>query len=136
MLLYHLVCVAKYRQVIFDTKVDETLKTVCLELGKRYQIYFLEIGTDQDHVHFLIQSVPTYQPTKIVRTIKNLIEREVLARMPEVRKKLWGAEFWSDGYFINTVGRQGSETTIQRYIKQQGKNQHYVMLHKDQLKLF
>ena len=136
MLLYHLICVAKYRQLIFDTRGDEELKNVCLELSKRYQIHFLEIGTDQDHVHFLIQSVPTYQPTKIARTIKSLIAREVLCRMKELRKKLWGAEFWTDGYFIHTVGRQGNETTIQRYVKQQGKNEKYVLLHKDQRTLF
>lgn len=135
-LLYHLVCVAKYRQVIFDQKIDHELKTVCLELSKRYQIHFLEIGTDQDHVHFLIQSVPTYQPTKIARTVKSLVAREVLQKMPEIRKELWGAEFWTDGYLINTVGRQGSESTIQRYIKQQGNNRTYIVLHKDQLKLF
>ena len=53
-LMYHLVFPAKYRKVVFDTKVDETLKNICLEIEKRYQIHFLEIGTDEDHVHFLV----------------------------------------------------------------------------------
>jgi len=30
-----------------------------LDIAQRYEIVFLEIGTDKDHVHFLVQSVPT-----------------------------------------------------------------------------
>ena len=70
-LLYHIVCPAKYRRVIFDTEVDIVLKDVCLDIAKRYEIVFLEIGTDKDHVHFLVQSVPMYSPTQIVQIIKN-----------------------------------------------------------------
>ncbi len=55
-LLYHLVCPAKYRSLVFGTKGDEVPKEVCLEISKRYKINFLEIGTDKDYVHFLIQS--------------------------------------------------------------------------------
>ena len=58
-LMYHLVFPAKYRRAIFDPKVDEKLKEICLEIEKRYEIKFIEIGTDLDHVHFLVQSVPT-----------------------------------------------------------------------------
>lgn len=133
-LLYHLVGVGKGREEWFDLQVDQELKKVCLEISKRYEIHFLEIGTDQDHVHFLIQSVPMYSPTKIARVVKSLTAREILKRFPQLRSKLWGGEFWSNGYFINTVSRQGSETTIQRYVKTQG-HRDYVLLHKDQLTL-
>jgi REP element-mobilizing transposase RayT len=135
-LLYHLVCVAKYRRVIFDQAVDQYFKQVCLNLEKRYELHFLEIGTDKDHVHFLIQSVPTYSPTKIVRTIKSITAREMFAWRPELHRQLWGAEFWTDGYFINTVGKNGTETVILRYIRAQGQDRNYVLLHKDQLRLF
>ena len=54
-LIYHFVIPAKYRRVIFDPEVDDVLKEVCLEIAARYQIEFLEIGTDGDHVHFLVQ---------------------------------------------------------------------------------
>ena len=97
-LMYHLVCPAKYRRVVFDASVDTVLKEVCLEIAKRYAIIFLEIGTDKDHVHFLIQSIPTYSPTKIVKTIKSITAREVFKRVPAVKKQLWGGEFWSKGY--------------------------------------
>jgi putative transposase len=135
-LMYHYVCPAKYRRVVFDQKVDEILKEVCLEIGKRYQIEFIEIGTDKDHVHFLIQSVPTYSPTKIIQIVKSLTARKIFKQVPEVKRKLWGGEFWSDGYYVSTVGRQGSEDTVRNYVKEQGKEDEYQRLHEQQLKLF
>ena len=66
-LLYHLVFPAKYRKAIFDQKVDHELRNVCMEIEKRYEVKFLEIGVDKDHVHFLIQSVLTYSVTNLVK---------------------------------------------------------------------
>jgi putative transposase len=127
-LIYHIVCPAKYRRVIFDAEVDTVLKDVCLDIAKRYEIAFLEIGTDKDHVHFLVQSVPSYSPTKIVKTIKSLTAREIFHRVPTVKKRLWGGEFWSKGYFISTVGRHGNEEAIRQYVKQQGSDKEPVAI--------
>jgi REP element-mobilizing transposase RayT len=121
--------------VVIDEHVDEVLKDICLEIEKRYQIKFLEIGTDKDHVHFLVQSVPTYSATKIVTMIKSLTAREIFRRCPQVKKHLWGGEFWTDGYFASSVGKHGNEDTIGQYVKNQGATYH--QLHKDrQLSLF
>jgi len=134
-LLYHFVLPAKYRRAVFDEHVDEVLKEVCLAIEARYQVKFLEIGTDKDHVHFLVQSVPTYSVTRIVMLIKSLTAREVFKRCPQVKKQLWGGEFWTDGYFASTVGKHGNENTIGSYVKNQGKI--YQKLHADyQLVLF
>ena len=134
-LIYHFVLPAKYRRVVFDDHVDEVLKEVCIDIEKRYQVKFLEIGTDEDHVHFLVQSVPTYPVTKIVMMIKSLTAREIFKRCPQVKKKLWGGEFWTDGYYASTVGKQGNENTISEYVKKQGKK--YQKLYEDrQLSLF
>lgn len=134
-LIYHLVFPAKYRRAVFDSQVDEVLKEVCLDIERRYQVKFLEIGTDKDHVHFLVQSIPTYSVTKIVTMIKSLTAREVLKRCPQVKKKLWGGEFWTDGYFASTVGKHGNEDTIGNYVKNQGKE--YQKVYEDrQLTLF
>ena len=135
-LLYHFVCPAKYRRAVFDRHVDEVLKDVCLEIAKRYPIEFIEIGTDKNHVHFLVQSVPTYSPTQIIRIVKSLTAREIFRRAPEVKKQLWGGEFWSDGYFVGTVSRQGNEETIKKYVQQQGQVEEYQQLHIQQLRLF
>jgi len=131
LLLYHIVCPAKYRKAVLTPMVDEKLKEICQEISLRYEIEFLEIGTDSDHVHFLVQSVPTYSPTKIVRTIKSITAKEIFRQLPEVKKQMWGGEFWSDGYYISTVGAHGSEEQIQQYVKNQG-----VLNQTTQLSLF
>ncbi len=64
-LLYHIVCPAKNRKVVLTEKVDQVLRKVCLEISDRYELVFVEIGSDRDHVHFLMQSVPTYSVPKI-----------------------------------------------------------------------
>lgn len=134
-LIYHLVFSAKFRRVVFDDAVDTVLREVCLGIEMRYDLKFLEIGTDKDHVHFLIQSVPTYSITKIVTIIKSLITREIFRLVPSVKKQLWGGEFWSDGYFASTVGKHGNENVISNYVKNQG--QEYQRLHEDmQLAMF
>ena len=133
--MYHLVFPAKYRRAVIDAAVDEVLKQTCIEIEKRYQVKFLEIGTDRDHVHFLVQSVPMYSVTKLVRMIKSITAREVFRCCPKVKKQVWGGEFWTDGYFASTVGKHGDERLIGEYVKKQGNT--YQRLHRDrQLALF
>lgn len=134
-LLYHLVFPAKYRRAVIDREVDGVLKEVCLEIAKRYQVRFLEIGADKDHVHLLVQTVPTYSVTRIVTVVKSLPAKEVLSRCPQVKKALWGGEFWTDGYYASTVEQHGTEELISKYVREQGGE--YERLHQDmQLTLF
>jgi putative transposase len=132
-LMYHIVCPAKYRRAIFTEEVDNVLKEICDEISKRYEVEFLEIGTDRDHVHFLVQSVPMYSPKKIVQIIKSITAREIFRKCPFVKKQLWGGELWTDGYFVTTVGKHGNEDVIKNYVKNQG-DDLYKELHKAQLK--
>ena len=134
-LIYHLVCPTKYRRAVIDEQVDQVLKAICLSIADRYQVEFLEIGTDKDHVHFLIQSVPSYSPIKIVTIIKSLTAREIFTRVPTVKKQLWGGQFWTDGYYVSTVGPHATEAVIRQYVKKQGQEREYVQLHVQQLKL-
>ena len=134
-LIYHLVCPAKYRRVVFSEEVDTVLKEVCLEIGKRYEIVFLEIGTDRNHVHFLLQSVPSYSPSKVATIVKSITAREIFKRVPTVKKQLWGGEFWSKGNFISSVGRHGSEEVIRQYVKNQGTEKDYKRLHSEEVQL-
>lgn len=135
-LLYHLVCPAKYRRAVFTKEVESELCSICHEISQRYELEFLEIGVDSDHVHFLVQSVPTYSPTKIVRTIKSITAREIFKRVPSVELQLWGGEFWSKGYYMSTIGRHGSEEAIRDYVRKQGTEKQYTTIHKQQIDLF
>ena len=89
-LLYHLVFPAKYRRAVIDTTIDQVLREVCLEIETRYQLKFLEIGTDEDHVHFLVPSVPTYSVTKLVTIIKSLTRPRDLPALPRGEKAAVG----------------------------------------------
>jgi putative transposase len=136
-LLYHLVCPAKYRRVVFTEQVDAELKKVCFEISRRYEVSFIEIGTDADHVHFLLQSVPTYSPSRLSQIVKSITAREIFKRVPEVKKQLWGGEFWTKGFFINTIGRHGNEEYLRNYVREQGREKEYKQLHREQqLSLF
>jgi REP element-mobilizing transposase RayT len=134
-LLYHLVFPAKYRRAVFDERVDIVLRDICMEIEKRYELKFLEVGSEKDYVHFLVQLVPGYSVTKLVTMVKSITARGIFKRIPEVKKQLWGGEFWSDGYFASTVGKHGDEQTVAKYVEQQGRE--YLQLHQDfQLSLF
>lgn len=123
-LLYHLVFPAKYRRAVLSELVDEVIKETCLEIEKRYEIAFIEIGSDLGHIHLLVQSVPMYSITEIVKIVKSITAREVFRLCPEVKKQLWGGEFWSSGYFAATVGQHGNEANIANYVKNQGKKDY------------
>ena len=96
-LVYHFVCPAKYRRSVFSDNVEDHLKNICLEIEYRYDyIRFLEIGADNNHVHFLIQSSPNYSPSQIIKIVKSITAKQIFLECPEVKKYLWGGQFWTD----------------------------------------
>jgi putative transposase len=105
------VCPAKYRCIVFSDAVDQSLKEICPEISKRYEIAFIEIGTYKDHVHFLIQSIPMMSPIRIIKAVKSITAKDIFKLHLEVKEKLWGGEFWTKGFYVNTVGRHGDENT-------------------------
>jgi REP element-mobilizing transposase RayT len=138
LLMYHLVAPVKYRRKVFTVEKEETLKQICLEIEKRYEIHFIKIGADHDHVHFLVQSVPTMSPTRLVNTIKGIMAKKIFEKHPEIKKDiLWGGHFWTAGYYINTVGQFSNEK--KNYIKNQktpSSNYKQIYLNTNQQKLF
>lgn len=133
LLLFHLVCPIRYRRKVLFDDVAKTLKDVCLEIEKCYEIYFVEIGTDEDHVHFLIQTVPVMMG-RFVQITKSITARELFGSHPELKRYLWGGKFWTSGYYLNTVGSFGNEDVIQDYVRNQGKK--YQQVYRGQIKLF
>ena len=132
MLLYHLVCTVKYRREVLTEAVTNTLVNVCMELEETSDIEFLEIGTDVNHVHFLIQTTPSYSVSQYVKLIKGRTANIIFKMNPEVKTKLWKGEFWSDGYWIVTVSKHGSEDVIREYVKNQGKDKYDLLYKSDE----
>lgn len=129
-LLYHIVTPTKYRRLAVSEEVEGSLKQICGGIELRWDwIRFLEVGTDKDHVHYLVQSPPEHSPAEIVTLIKSVTAKRIFAEHPEVKKKLWGGEFWSGGYFVSTVGKFTSENVIAQYVRNQGNEKNYKQLY-------
>ena len=136
LLLYHIVCPMKYRKGVITNEIGETLKEVCFEISDRYEIHFVEIGYESDHVHFLVQSVPKLSVSEIARTVKSITAKQLYKRHPEIKAMLWGGNFWTSGFYANTVGQYANEEVIRKYVEKQGKDKEYKNVHRGQLSLF
>lgn len=129
-LVYHFVTPTKYRRLAITDVVEKSLKEICVGIELRWDwIKFLEIGADKDHVHFLIQSTPIHSPTEIIKIVKSITAKRIFAEHPEVKMKLWGGNFWSEGYIVATVGRFTSENVIAEYVRNQGEMESYRQLY-------
>lgn len=84
LLLYHIVLPIKYRRKVITDVIGISLKSICLEISERYEINFMEIGYEADHVHFLLQSVPIYSVSEIVTKLKSLTARELFLKHPDI----------------------------------------------------
>ena len=118
---YHIVICVKYRQkqLYFDDRIA-FLKETLLEISKRYDIKFDTIGTDGNHIHLFVYAPPRYSPSEIIRVVKTITGRKIAEKFPEIKKDLWGGEFWSDGGYVGTVGDEVTTTVIRNYILRQG----------------
>ena len=119
---YHFVFCIKYRKNLFnEQKYIETLKEICKGLEERYYIKFETIGFDGNHVHFMMMSVPSYSASKIFQIVKSITAIKLFEQYPDLKKELWGGEFWSDGGFVGTVGEGINADIIRKYIEKQGR---------------
>lgn len=134
LLLYHMVFPIKYRRIVLTPAVETTLKEVCIELGVCYEMNFVEIGADDNHVHFLVQGIPSMSVSEMVAKIKSITGRALFKKHAEIKTMLWGGNLWTAGYYANTVGQYGNEAMIRNYIEKQGSSD-YVKIHQGKLQL-
>lgn len=128
-LKYHFVFCIKYRKDLFlEDKYIETVKQILKYLEERYHLKFETIGFDEDHVHFMLESVPSYSPSKIFQVVKSITAIELFKRHPDLKEELWGGEFWSDGGYVGSVGEGVNADVIRNYIKKQGRKSDQLRL--------
>ena len=125
---YHIVFPVKYRKALLSEPVVTTIKQLTGELEERYEFEMEQIGCDQNHVHLLCSFHPKYSIGQLVRLYKSITARELFKQHPQLKKDLWGGEFWSDGYYVATVGERGNWQAVEQYIKNQGKEPEAVQL--------
>jgi putative transposase len=122
-LKYHMVWVPKYRKMVLRGELAKRLKTNIQEISERYGFEIDTMEVMDDHVHLFLSAPPRYSPARIVQIIKSISAKMVFKQFPEVKKQLWGGEFWSDGYFVRSVGDKVTSEVIRRYIKYQQQEQ-------------
>jgi len=126
---YHFVFCIKYRKDLFlEEKYISNLKNICEGIQERYSIKFETIGFDEDHVHFMLQALPRFSPSRIFQIVKSISAIKLFENFPEIKKELWGGEFWSDGGFVGTVGEGINAEIIREYIRKQGRKAEQLKL--------
>ena len=114
---YHLVWAPKYRKWILKEDLRDTVKKLFEEILKARDCEIEEMEIAEDHVHIFTSIPPKYSVGEMVRVLKSVSAKEIFLRYPEVKRELWGEEFWEDGYFVRTVGDKVTSETIKKYIK-------------------
>ena len=128
---YHIQLTIKYRRSLFNDRVEKTITEIAKGFKDRYAIEISHIGFDQNHVHFLCRFLPKYSGGQVIRLLKMITAKQIFKQVPEVKKELWGGEFWTDGYYFATVSGRGDKKVIEKYIQKQGRKEDIT-----QLKLF
>jgi putative transposase len=129
---YHIVFPVKYRKALLDSEVTEIIQGTAEGIAERHPIEMEAIGCDKDHIHLLCGAHPKISPGRIVQIFKSITAREIFQRKPEVKKELWGGEFWTDGYYVATVGERANWDVVEKYVLKQGQPKDTLK----QLKLF
>jgi putative transposase len=118
---YHLVFPVKYRKALLTPNITAAIRDIAADISARYDIDFEQLGTDGDHIHLLCSFHPKYSGGQIVRIFKSITAKQLFLRFPELKRELWGGQFWTDGYYMATVSTHGNWQTVERYVANQGK---------------
>src|SRR5215813_3433172 len=114
---YHLVWSPKYRKKILQGAIAERVREMFTEIAEPYDITIEEMEVSLDHVHLFCSFPPRYSIAQVVTRFKSLSARAIFREYPQVKRRLWGGEFWEDGYFARTVGDKVTAEVIRKYIQ-------------------
>ena len=117
---YHIVWGVKYHKHILNNEMKEFLAKLIKQICEYHDFTFYCIGIAPNHIHFFAGAPPKVAPARIVQVVKSITAREVFKKFPQIKKQLWGGEFWKNGYYIGTVGEGQTESIIRKYIAKQG----------------
>jgi putative transposase len=96
--------------------VGQRMRELLLEIAEAYHIEMEELEVSVDHVHIFCSFAPKFSITQVVTRFKSLSARAIFREHPQIKRQLWGGEFWEDGYFARTVGDKVTAEIIKRYI--------------------
>lgn len=122
LLQYHLIFVCKYRKKLLSYgNIPDNIKQFSYEICLKHNVIIKHMETDKDHIHYMIETDPTVRLSDLVRTLKSYTTFHIWKLHEQfLRNHFWKERtFWSDGYFICSIGNV-SEAMLKKYIKEQG----------------
>jgi len=125
---YHVVFPVKYRKALLSEGVVKKIKQTAKGLEERYALEIEQLGCDLDHIHLMVSLHPKYAPGQFVRLFKSITAKQLFKQFPELKRDLWGGEFWTDGYYVGTVSEKGNWKVVEQYVRNQGKKPEEAQL--------
>ena len=119
LLTAHLVLVTKYRKPVLQGKVRDYVYALIRETMESENIIIREINGEADHIHILFDYAPDVRLSELINKIKSRTARLVRRDYPgEVGKYYWKPLFWTNSYFLGSVGSNTTEI-VKEYIQNQ-----------------
>lgn len=117
----HLIFVCKYRKKLLVGDLDNDMKSIMQSITSKSDFEIEVFESDVDHIHFLIRYIPRLSVTSIVRKLKQESTIAIWQKHKNILSKNFWKEhtFWSDGYFVCSIG-EASPETVRQYILSQG----------------
>lgn len=113
LLQYHLIFVCKYRRKLLSSpNIASDIKRLSIEYCQKHNVV----------IHYMIETTPNINLSNMVKTMKSYITYHILEKYSAYLSKCFWKErtFFSDGYFISSIGNVSQET-LKNYIENQGK---------------
>ena len=122
LLQYHVIFVCKYRKKLFLSRhISDDIKKLSYDICKRHNIIIKYVESDKDHIHYMLELEPNISVSKAANLIKSYTTNHIWKSHSKYLNRYFWKErtFWTDGYFVSTIGNI-SEETLHTYIENQG----------------
>ena len=114
---YHLVFAPKYRRKVFFGQKRKEIGAILRQLCEWKGVAIVEAEICPDHVHMLIEIPPKICVASFVGFLKGKSSLLIYQKYANMKFKYRNREFWSRGYYIDTVGKNTEK--IKEYIANQ-----------------
>ena len=119
LLTVRMVLVTKYRKPVLQGKVRDYVYALIKETMESENIIIREMNGEADHIHILFDYAPDVRLSELINKIKSRTARLVRRDYPvEVGKYYWKPLFWTNSYFLGSIGSNTTEI-VKEYIQNQ-----------------
>lgn len=118
---YHVILICKYRKKLLVGNMDSDVKRILSNIAELSNFSIEVMESDKDHIHIMVCSEPKLSPLQIVRKLKQMSTIAIWKKYhSKLQRIFWRKNtFWTDGYFVASIGNVSQET-LKHYIENQG----------------